>query len=78
MSVFQSLVRRARLFGLRRSVAVYLLIVVGLVLASELAIEHIIGQEGAVPGMPVLNALAIAALVGVFRFLPLPGRGRGS
>ena len=49
MSVLQILVRRARQFGLRRSVAVYLLIVVGLVLASELAIEHIIGQGGGGP-----------------------------
>ena len=73
MSVLQILVRRARQFGLRRSVAVYLLIVVGLVLASELAIEHIIGQGVANPGLPVLNALAIAALVGVFVFFLFHG-----
>jgi len=73
VSVLHTLMRRARQFGLRRSVAVYLLIVVGLVLASELAIEHLIGQESAAPGMSILNALAIAALVGVFVFFLFHG-----
>ncbi len=73
MSAFQTLVRRARQFGLRRSIAVYLAIVVGLVLASELAIQHIMGQGGSDPGLPVLNALAIAALLGVFVFFLFQG-----
>ncbi len=73
MSVVQTLLRRARQFGLRRSVAVYLVIVVGLVLASELDIEHIIGQGAAGPAASPLKALVIAALVGVFVFFLFHG-----
>ena len=73
MSTFQTLVRRARHFGLRRSIAVYLLIVVGLVLASELGIEHMFGQGAEKPVSPLLNALVIAALVGVFVFFLFHG-----
>ncbi len=73
MGVLQTLVRRARQFGLRRSAAVYLVIVVGLVLASELAIEHIVGQGEQSQGFAVTSALAIAALVGVFVFFLFQG-----
>ncbi len=73
MSALQLLMQRARQFGVRRSIAVYLAIVVGLVLASELAIQHIMGQGTVDPGLPVLNALAIAALLGVFVFFLFQG-----
>ena len=63
MSLAKTLLQRSRQFGMRRSVAVYLAIVVGLVLASELAIEHMIGKGSAEPVAPLLNAAAIAALV---------------
>ena len=68
MSALHRLFRRASQFGVRRSIAVYLAMVVGLVLAGELAIQYIMGQGGADPGLPVLDAFAIAALVGVFVF----------
>jgi len=73
MSVLETLVRRARQFGFRRSIAIYLAIVVGLVLACELAIEHIMRQGADNAGLPVLSALAIAALLGVFVFFLFQG-----
>jgi PAS domain-containing protein len=48
-------------------------IVVGLVLASEFAIDQIVVQEGDRSGFAVVNALAIAALVGVFVFFLFQG-----
>lgn len=42
MRALQALVFRVQRFGLRRSAAVYLVIVVGLVLASEFAIDQIV------------------------------------
>ena len=73
MKLLQTLACRARQFGYRRSIAVYLVIVVALVLASELAIEHILQQGIAESSFPVLNALAIAALVGIFVFFLFQG-----
>src|SRR3954470_6618762 len=73
MTVLETLVRRARQFGFRRSIAIYLAIVVGLVLACALAIEHIMRQGANDAGLPVLSALAIAALLGVFVFFLFQG-----
>lgn len=73
MKGLRTLARRAGQFGLRRSIAIYLIIVVALVLASELAIEHILAQEGIGPVSPLFNALAIAAVVGVFVFFLFHG-----
>lgn len=73
MSVLHTLLRRVRQFGLRRSALVYLVIVVGLVLSSEFAIEHIAGQTGEHPGFAIVNGLAIAALVGAFVFFLFQG-----
>ena len=73
MRALQALVFRVQRFGLRRSAAVYLVIVVGLVLASEFAIDQIVVQGGDRPGFAVVNALAIAALVGVFVFFLFQG-----
>ena len=73
MKALQSLAQRVRQFGLRRSATVYLAIVVGLVLASEFAIEQIAGQGAHGQGFAILNALAIAALVGVFVFFLFHG-----
>lgn len=73
MKSLQTLLHRVRHFGLRRSIAIYLAIVVGLVLASELLIEHVLVQDGAGPVSPFPNALAIAALVGVFVFFLFHG-----
>ncbi len=68
-----TLLRRVRQFGVRRSLTIYLVIVIGLVLASEMAIEHMIGQGAAAPVSPFVNALAIAALVGVVIFFIFQG-----
>lgn len=73
MRALQALVFRVQRFGLRRSASVYLVIVVGLVLASEFAIDQIVVQEGDRSGFAVVNALAIAALVGVFVFFLFQG-----
>jgi len=73
MRVLETLARRVRQFGLRRSAAVYLIIVVALVLASQFAIERIVGQGEHDPATAVLSALAIAALVGVFVFFLFQG-----
>lgn len=73
MSLVRTLMRRARQFGVRRSLTIYLAIVIGLVLAGELAIEHIIGEGKAEPGAPLLNAIVLAALVGVFVFFIFQG-----
>jgi len=72
MKVLYTLLRRIRQFGLRRSAMVYLVIVAGLLLASELAIEHIVGQSEA-PAFAVMDALVIAALAGVFIFFLFQG-----
>ena len=61
MNLVDTLVHRARQFGVKRSIAVYLVIVIGLVLACELAVEHLIGQSAASPVSPLLNAIVIAA-----------------
>lgn len=73
----RTLARRAAQFGLRRSIAIYLIIVVALVLASELAIEHLLTQGSIGPVSPLLNALAIAAVVGVFVFFLFHGAVEG-
>jgi PAS domain S-box-containing protein len=66
MSLLRTLTQRARQFGVRRSVAVYLTIVIGIVIAGELAIGHILGQGSGDAASPLLNALALAALVALF------------
>ena len=77
MNLVETLIHRARRFGVKRSIAVYLVIFVGLVLASELAVEHLIGQGAASPVSPLLNAIVIAALVGVFVFFLFQGAVEG-
>jgi len=73
MSVVGALLQRVRQFGVRRSLAIYVVILLGLVLASEMAIERMIGPGAAEPVSPFLNALAIAALVGAFVFFVFQG-----
>ncbi|MBS0337630.1 MAG: EAL domain-containing protein [Proteobacteria bacterium] len=73
MKLLETLGLRVRQFGLRRSAAVYLVIVVGLALASEFAGDQISGQGAANPGAAILSALAIAALVGIFVFFLFHG-----
>ncbi len=77
MNLVDTLVHRARQFGVKRSIAVYLVIVIGLVLACELAVEHLIGQSAASPVSPLLNAIAIAAFVGFFVFFLFQGAVEG-
>ncbi len=73
MNQMQTLVRRARLLGVRRSLTIYLAIVFVLVLTGELAVEHLIGDGRTEPAPPLLNAVVLAALVGVFVFLIFQG-----
>lgn len=77
MTPLQTLRRRLGQFGLRRSIAIYLLIVVGLALGSQLAIENVLEsmllEQIAVPVAPVLHAFSIAALVGIFIFFLFHG-----
>lgn len=72
MKSLETLLARVRRFGLRRSIAIYLAIVIGLVLASELMIEHFLARGGEAFS-PFLYAFAIAALVGVFVFFLFHG-----
>lgn len=73
MNLVGTLMQRARQFGVRRSLTIYLAIVFGLVLAGELAVEHIIGDGRSEPGAPLLNGIVLAALVAVFVFLIFQG-----
>jgi diguanylate cyclase (GGDEF)-like protein/PAS domain S-box-containing protein len=73
MKVVQTLVRRARQFGMPRSIAIYLCIFIGLALAGELTVEQLMGQGSADPARPLINALVLAALVGVFVFFLFQG-----
>ena len=77
MGLLQSVVTRLRQFGLRRSIAVYFIIVVGLVMAGELAIDHIV--RGTADGgiFPLVNAFLLAALVGVIVFFLFQGAVEG-
>lgn len=73
MSLLGTLMQRARQFGVRRSLTIYLAIVFGLVLAGELAVEHFIGDGRFEPGAPLLNGMVLAALVAVFVVLIFQG-----
>ena len=73
MSFLETLLVRLRRFGLRRSIAIYLVIVVCLVLAGELLIERMIGNASGDMATPILNALVIAALVGGIVFFLFHG-----
>jgi len=68
MNLLRNLARRTRQFGVRRSVAIYLMIVAGIVLACELAIGYRLGEGSDNPAVPALGALALSALVAVFVF----------
>ncbi|MEO8203619.1 MAG: PAS domain S-box protein, partial [Betaproteobacteria bacterium] len=72
MKVLDTLVQRARQFGVGRSIAVYLVIVIGLALACELAIDGM-GVDASKAATPLLTALGIAALVGGFVFFLFHG-----
>lgn len=73
MGVLSGVRERLRQFGLGRSIAVYFVIVVVLVMAGEFAVERIVRGTGEEQFFPLLNAFLLAALVGVIVFLMFHG-----